>query len=237
MSDKLAKGIKKPPSSIGLEQQVNERASRKSGATKTERSQQVLSQTADQSRAASRPVSLDGLEDDLVSYWSDSTSSQCDRVSSQRENETSSTSDTSSTKLTSKSARGAERASSSRGCNTSGGRNVRKRVMANERERERTRSLNQALEILRNRLPAPDSEKRSKIQTLRMAKKYIEFLAKSFAQQANEAATTAPPSYHQPSNQSDQLAKSDEQNLSNSPDSSLTYKFYKFRLKSQANTD
>lgn len=58
------------------------------------------------------------------------------------------------------------------------GKNVRKRVMANERERERTKSLNQALELLRNRLPCPEAEKRSKIQTLRMAKEYIEFLAK-----------------------------------------------------------
>lgn len=57
------------------------------------------------------------------------------------------------------------------------GRHVRKRVMANERERERTKSLNQALEILRNRLPCGEAEKRSKIQTLRMAKIYIEFLA------------------------------------------------------------
>lgn len=60
----------------------------------------------------------------------------------------------------------------------SGERGVRKRVMANERERERTRSLNNALEILRNKLPVPEAEKRSKIQTLRLAKDYIEFLSK-----------------------------------------------------------
>lgn len=49
--------------------------------------------------------------------------------------------------------------------------------MANERERERTKSLNKALAVLRNRLPVPEAEKRSKIQTLKIAKQYIEFLA------------------------------------------------------------
>lgn len=58
------------------------------------------------------------------------------------------------------------------------GRNVRKRVMANERERERTKSLNQALELLRSRIPVAEAEKKSKIQTLRTAKEYIEFLGR-----------------------------------------------------------
>lgn len=68
-------------------------------------------------------------------------------------------------------------AHSATGSNTNGRSNiVRKRVQANERERERTKSLNEALKILRRRIPAPEAEKRSKIQTLRMAKEYIECL-------------------------------------------------------------
>lgn len=68
--------------------------------------------------------------------------------------------------------------------------------MANERERERTKSLNQALEILRNRIPVPDAEKRSKIQTLKMAKVYIEFLHelnawKQSEQQVDPISSTA----------------------------------------------
>lgn len=69
---------------------------------------------------------------------------------------------------------------------------VKKRVLANERERERTKSLNQALEVLRNRIPAPEAEKRSKIQTLRMAKLYIEFLAKFKHIKSQQVYDTSP---------------------------------------------
>lgn len=70
--------------------------------------------------------------------------------------------------------------------------------MANERERERTKSLNQALETLRNRIPVPDAEKRSKIQTLKMAKVYIEFLHelnawKQTEQQVDQDSSTSNP--------------------------------------------
>lgn len=98
--------------------------------------------------------------------------------------------------------------------------------MANERERERTKSLNQALEILRNRIPVPEAEKRSKIQTLRMAKEYIEFLArlKRLSQQQQNQQ-----------NEVNNIGPSNQQ--LHQPDSPLTYKFYKFRLKSQTNRD
>lgn len=126
-----------------------------------------------------------------------------------------------------KSAQGSSSSAADKKCNTtsgkgvSGARNGRKRVMANERERERTKSLNQALEILRNRLPAPEAEKRSKIQTLRMAKRYIEFLAKLKRISQQQAVDGA---------NNNNLTI--DQQIQNHPDI-LTYKFYKFRLESQ----
>lgn len=135
-----------------------------------------------------------------------------------------------------------------------GGRNVRKRVMANERERERTKSLNQALEILRNKLPVAEAEKRSKIQTLRMAKEYIEFLTKfknlSQQQQQQQHIQADEPQIgdvlDRPNQQFGQQlsspklippANEQDRPLVHQPDSPLTYKFYKFRLKSQTRGD
>ena len=50
------------------------------------------------------------------------------------------------------------------------------RVMANVRERQRTQSLNEAFTSLRKSIPTLPSDKLSKIQTLRLATKYIDFL-------------------------------------------------------------
>lgn len=50
------------------------------------------------------------------------------------------------------------------------------RVMANVRERQRTQSLNEAFAALRKVIPTLPSDKLSKIQTLKLAAKYIEFL-------------------------------------------------------------
>lgn len=50
------------------------------------------------------------------------------------------------------------------------------RVMANVRERQRTQSLNEAFASLRKVIPTLPSDKLSKIQTLKLATKYIEFL-------------------------------------------------------------
>jgi len=52
------------------------------------------------------------------------------------------------------------------------------RVMANVRERQRTQSLNQAFTSLRNIIPTLPSDKLSKIQTLKLASSYIDFLYK-----------------------------------------------------------
>jgi len=48
--------------------------------------------------------------------------------------------------------------------------------MANVRERQRTQSLNDAFSQLRKIIPTLPSDKLSKIQTLRLATRYIDFL-------------------------------------------------------------
>ncbi|CAG2123423.1 unnamed protein product, partial [Medioppia subpectinata] len=50
------------------------------------------------------------------------------------------------------------------------------RVLANVRERQRTQSLNQAFTQLRKIIPTLPSDKLSKIQTLKLASRYIQFL-------------------------------------------------------------
>lgn len=50
------------------------------------------------------------------------------------------------------------------------------RVIANIRERQRTRSLNEAFASLRKIIPTLPSDKLSKIQTLKLASRYIDFL-------------------------------------------------------------
>ncbi|XP_048237184.1 twist-related protein 2-like [Haliotis cracherodii] len=50
------------------------------------------------------------------------------------------------------------------------------RIMANVRERQRTQSLNEAFAQLRKIIPTLPSDKLSKIQTLKLAARYIDFL-------------------------------------------------------------
>lgn len=50
------------------------------------------------------------------------------------------------------------------------------RILANVRERQRTQSLNEAFTSLRKLIPALPSDKLSKIQTLKLASRYIHFL-------------------------------------------------------------
>ncbi|XP_045608731.1 twist-related protein 2 [Procambarus clarkii] len=50
------------------------------------------------------------------------------------------------------------------------------RVLANVRERQRTQSLNEAFSSLRKIIPTLPSDKLSKIQTLKLAIRYIDFL-------------------------------------------------------------
>ncbi|XP_054713814.1 twist-related protein 2-like [Uloborus diversus] len=53
---------------------------------------------------------------------------------------------------------------------------VSQRSLANVRERQRTQSLNEAFASLRRIIPTLPSDKLSKIQTLRLAARYIDFL-------------------------------------------------------------
>ncbi|VDI40884.1 twist-related protein 2-like [Mytilus galloprovincialis] len=50
------------------------------------------------------------------------------------------------------------------------------RCLANVRERQRTQSLNEAFSTLRTIIPTLPSDKLSKIQTLKLASRYIDFL-------------------------------------------------------------
>uniref|UniRef100_V9LD64 Twist-related protein 2-like protein n=1 Tax=Callorhinchus milii TaxID=7868 RepID=V9LD64_CALMI len=50
------------------------------------------------------------------------------------------------------------------------------RILANVRERQRTQSLNEAFTSLRKIIPTLPSDKLSKIQTLKLAARYIDFL-------------------------------------------------------------
>ncbi|CAI9580210.1 unnamed protein product, partial [Staurois parvus] len=50
------------------------------------------------------------------------------------------------------------------------------RIIANVRERQRTQSLNDAFAELRKIIPTLPSDKLSKIQTLKLASRYIDFL-------------------------------------------------------------
>ena len=54
------------------------------------------------------------------------------------------------------------------------------RVLANVRERQRTQSLNEAFAALRKIIPTLPSDKLSKIQTLKLAARYIDFLYQVF---------------------------------------------------------
>ncbi|XP_014747962.1 PREDICTED: twist-related protein 2-like [Sturnus vulgaris] len=66
----------------------------------------------------------------------------------------------------------------SRGCATTqeGDDAHAQRVIANVRERQRTQSLNDAFAELRKIIPTLPSDKLSKIQTLKLAARYIDFL-------------------------------------------------------------
>uniref|UniRef100_A0A1A9WW46 Protein twist n=1 Tax=Glossina brevipalpis TaxID=37001 RepID=A0A1A9WW46_9MUSC len=52
------------------------------------------------------------------------------------------------------------------------------RLMANVRERQRTQSLNDAFKALQQVIPTVPSDKLSKIETLKLAKRYIDFLCR-----------------------------------------------------------
>ena len=66
------------------------------------------------------------------------------------------------------------------------------RVLANVRERQRTQSLNDAFTSLRKIIPTLPSDKLSKIQTLKLATRYIDFLYQILRTEDMEAAKFPP---------------------------------------------
>lgn len=73
------------------------------------------------------------------------------------------------------------------------------RVIANVRERKRTQSLNQAFATLRQMIPSLPSDKLSKIQTLKLASRYIQFLDETLSSdessQSNVSIAASSPEY------------------------------------------
>ncbi|XP_069472118.1 twist-related protein 2-like isoform X2 [Ambystoma mexicanum] len=65
------------------------------------------------------------------------------------------------------------------------------RLLANVRERQRTQSLNEAFAALRKIIPTLPSDKLSKIQTLRLASRYIDFLCQVLQSEDSAAGRLA----------------------------------------------
>ncbi|CAG0917538.1 unnamed protein product [Notodromas monacha] len=68
---------------------------------------------------------------------------------------------------------------------------VEHRVLANVRERQRTQNLNDAFATLRKIIPTLPSDKLSKIQTLKLASRYIDFLYQLLERPGTEAEEMA----------------------------------------------
>lgn len=69
------------------------------------------------------------------------------------------------------------------------------RILANVRERQRTQSLNEAFAHLRQIIPTLPSDKLSKIQTLKLATRYIDFLFQVLRSEEMETKMAASCSY------------------------------------------
>ncbi|KAI4875514.1 hypothetical protein NFI96_009695 [Prochilodus magdalenae] len=67
----------------------------------------------------------------------------------------------------------------------------KQRVLANVRERQRTQSLNEAFASLRTMIPSLPSDKLSKIQTLKLASRYIDFLYQVLQSDTTESSSFA----------------------------------------------
>ncbi|XP_013773404.1 twist-related protein 2-like [Limulus polyphemus] len=69
------------------------------------------------------------------------------------------------------------------------------RVLANVRERQRTQNLNEAFAALRKIIPTLPSDKLSKIQTLKLATRYIDFLYQVLKEDEHDVKLTSSCSY------------------------------------------
>jgi hypothetical protein len=88
------------------------------------------------------------------------------------------------------------------------------RMMANDRERQRTGSLNEAFDTLRQIVPTLPSDKLSKIQTLNLATKYIQFLYSILSQ--NPSSSEFNVNYCESSSNSSCSSTSNSINVNNS---------------------
>ncbi|XP_013788309.1 twist-related protein 2-like [Limulus polyphemus] len=69
------------------------------------------------------------------------------------------------------------------------------RILANVRERQRTQNLNEAFAALRKIIPTLPSDKLSKIQTLKLAARYIDFLYQVLKNDDRDGKLASPCSY------------------------------------------
>lgn len=88
------------------------------------------------------------------------------------------------------------------------------RVMANVRERQRTQSLNEGFTHLREIIPTLPSDKLSKIQTLRLATRYIDFLYQVLHSDDNPCDNVSPANSNKMVNPSTSCSYAETEHLS-----------------------
>ncbi|CAF2335585.1 unnamed protein product [Rotaria sp. Silwood2] len=115
------------------------------------------------------------------------------------------------------------------------------RAIANVRERQRTQSLNDAFAHLRHIIPTLPSDKLSKIQTLKLATRYIDFLYQILRTDEQQASSSNIPSTQQ--NSTSQLQQQQHQQqqplaldtesspLSQQNERTLSYAFSVWRME------
>ncbi|XP_014256809.2 twist-related protein 2-like [Cimex lectularius] len=102
------------------------------------------------------------------------------------------------------------------------------RLMANVRERQRTQSLNEAFAALRKIIPTLPSDKLSKIQTLKLAARYIDFLYRILQEpQIKVEDETALPE------KADRLDETDDDMNCYLPHERLSYAFSVWRMEGE----
>ena len=109
------------------------------------------------------------------------------------------------------------------------------RAIANVRERQRTQSLNDAFTHLRHIIPTLPSDKLSKIQTLKLATRYIDFLYQILrnddeenSASLNTITTTSTKTY---SNQQQTPIETDSGSTSQGNERTLSYAFSVWRME------
>jgi hypothetical protein len=115
------------------------------------------------------------------------------------------------------------------------------RVMANVRERQRTQSLNEAFASLRQIIPTLPSDKLSKIQTLKLATRYIEFLyqlLKETNESTSQNSNIPVQSQQQPQcNENNANSASNSSNNSSSNESLFTDNYSNKLIENETNNE